>query len=181
MNAADWDGQFNRIGMHFRLPADADRERVSLDWYHALEHYHVDAVERGITELVKDAEDTYWPALGKLVALIRGRIAGMEKFGGKCQTCHGSTWIEDWPHKTPEGMVYEYMQRCPDCGVPAPQGGSRKYGLTPLTASEKRAYDAGEWPCAPMEGVKPKPKHDPTELRAWCAAMAVKLFGGRAA
>lgn len=119
MNAADFDDQFNRLTAHFHMAADANRATVSMDWYQAVQHYHVDALERGVTDVIRNATDRFWPPLGKLLEAIRGRMAGVEKTRNTCATCHGSTWIESRPWKS-NHRIYEGFQRCPDCGVPAP-------------------------------------------------------------
>ena len=181
MNAFDFDAQFSRLTAHFHLPADGSRETIAGDWFKALEHYHVDALEHAVTDIIRGAQDRFWPPLGKVREIIKGRISGIEKFGGTCHTCDGSTWVDAWPMRNESGLVYTFMSRCPDCGVPVPQGGTSLQGLTRLTAIEKRVHDAGEWPITPMAGLRPRPSPDKTELRAWCAAMAVRLFGGRAA
>lgn len=119
MNAADFERQFSRLTDHFHLPADASRDTIAVDWFAAVEHYHVDALERGVTELIRTAQDRFWPSLGKLLSAIKGRMAGMAKTKDDCSTCGGSTWIEAAPWKS-YGIVYTGFQRCPDCGVPAP-------------------------------------------------------------
>jgi hypothetical protein len=96
MNSADFDVQFDRLTGHFHLPADTTRETVALDWYQALQAYEFEVVERSITTLIRSAQDRFWPPLGKLLELCRGRAAGTVR-GGKCATCFGSTWIDSAP------------------------------------------------------------------------------------
>jgi len=181
MIPAEFDTQFNRLTNHFHLPNDADRDQVALDWLKAVEHYHVDALERGVTDLIRNATDRFWPPLGKLLEAIRGRMAGMEKTPGKCATCHGSTWIEAWPMKSRDGRVYEFMSRCPDCGVPAPTMNNRHDHLMPLSQAEYQQFKAGEWNHPPMpEGLQAKPRKpgEVTEIAAAMERLRVKLFGG---
>lgn len=141
MNAAEFERQFSRLTDHFMLPVDSSRDTIAVDWFAAVEHYHVDAMERGVTELIRTASDRFWPPLSKLLAAIRNRMAGMERTKDACLTCHGSTWIEAAPYKV-HGRVYTGFQRCPDCGVPAPN--YKPVGpRDPLTASEYQAWRAG--------------------------------------
>lgn len=142
MNAADFDTQFNRLTAHFHLPADASRETLAHDWFKALEHYHIDALEHAVTELTRTATDRYWPALGKITELIRNKIGRYDKFNGKCQTCHGSTWIEAWPVVW-DKKLYEMFSRCPDCGVPAPEMKKPHPHARPATREEYEGWKDG--------------------------------------
>jgi hypothetical protein len=143
MTPQEFGVQFKRVENHFRMGADVDRDQVYKDWFKGLAHYHVDAVSTGIDGLIRDARDTFWPAFGLLSEAIRLRLAGMPKTTHKCATCHGSTWIEARPWKS-NGRIYEGFQRCPDCGVPAPQhhvGDHREE----LTATEYAQWMRGEF------------------------------------
>ena len=141
MNAAQFDEQFNRLKSHFHLGGEVDKGALGVEWFQAVKHYHVDALDHAVTMLIRGATDRFWPPLGKLLEIIRGRIAGMERTHDHCATCHGSTWIEAWPWQV-NGLVYRGMQRCPDCGVPAPPIKSSTYGQ-PLNKTEYFAYMAG--------------------------------------
>lgn len=120
MNSSEFDEQFNRLTDHFHLPGDSSRDTIAVDWFRAVQHYHVDALDRGVTELIRHAKDRFWPALGKLTDAIKSRMAGVDRTRGQCLTCHGTTWIEAQPWKS-NGRIYTGFQRCPDCGVPAPE------------------------------------------------------------
>lgn len=184
MTPAEFDDQFNRLTAHFHLPADGSRETIALDWLKALEHYHVDALERGVSHLIRTETDRYWPALGAVMQAVRDKMAGMAPAHGKCLTCHGSKWIEVAPFKS-NGMIYENVcQRCPDCGTPAPTVGEQR-GRHSLTATEYQAWRNDEHARDYMpEGLKAKPwrdeaarlAHKRTMLAAF-AALRIKLFG----
>ena len=180
MNAAQFDEQFNRLKSHFHLGGDLDKGALGVEWFQAVEHYHIDALDHAVTMLIRGATDRFWPALGKLLEIIRGRIAGMDKTHDHCATCHGSTWVEAWPMRSREGHVYEFMSRCPDCGVPAPQGGTSTFGLTALSKSEYHLYKSGDWVHPPMPdglGAKPRPKGDPALMQDAMNRLRLKLFG----
>lgn len=152
MNAADFDTQFSRLTAHFHLPVDASRETVAIDWFKALEHYHVDALERGVTELIRTHPDRFWPPLSKLLGAIKTKLAGYDKTRDKCQTCNGTTWIDATPWKS-NSRVYEGFQRCPDCGVPAPEYKSVGH-REELTAVEYQAWRDGTFQEPAMHFVK---------------------------
>lgn len=119
MTSAEFETQFERLTAHFHLPTDGTRDTIGIDWFHAVEHYHVAALDRGVTELIRTAQDRYWPALGRLTTAIKAKLAGYDKTRDKCATCAGTTWIESAPWKS-NGRIYTGFVRCPDCGVPAP-------------------------------------------------------------
>ena len=150
MNAAEFDRQFSRLTDHFHLPTDRSRETIAVDWFAAVQHYHVDALERGVTDLIRTHEETFWPPLSKLLGAIRAKLAGYDKTRDECPTCNGATWIETAPWKS-NGRIYTGFQRCPDCGVPAPNykpEGQRHE----LTASEYQAWRDGTFqePAMPL-------------------------------
>lgn len=179
MNAGDFDTQFDRIAEHFHLPVDAKRDVISMDWYQAVKHYHLDALEHGVTVLIRTSQDRFWPALGKLLTLVQSRIDRYDRQPGKCATCAGSTWIESWPMKTHDGRVYEYLQRCPDCGVPAPEMKPKAF-LIPLTKDEYERFKSGQWehpPLPPGMEAKPRPEGEQTELKAAMERLRITLFG----
>jgi hypothetical protein len=179
MNAADFDTQFNRLTGHFHLPTDASREMLALDWLKAMEHYHVDALDRAVTELIRTEEERYWPALGKVIGIIKHRIDKYDRAPGKCATCHGSSWIDSQPFKS-NGMIYgNVLMRCPDCGIPAPQY-SEPGGRKPLTAQEYRDWTNGDSNRQYMpEGLqgKPRPESETSEIKEAMARLRVQLFG----
>ena len=172
MNPAEFDDQFNRLTGHFHLPTDANREMVAMDWLKAVEHYHVDALDHAVTQLIRQATDRFWPPLGKLLEIIRGRMAGMEKTRDKCATCHGSTWVDVWPYQV-NGIVYTGVQRCPDCGVPAPEMGKPNPYRKPLTKAEYQNYLAGTFGRDAMPD-NAKAKH-PTRKNPEMAALIEKF------
>lgn len=146
MTPAEFSKQWKRLKAAFRLPADLEPKEVEREWFRALEHHHVDAVDIGITKIIREAESTFWPALGLLVQAIRDRIASIGKVKGPCPTCHGSTWIEALPFWANGGILYEnVVERCPDCGVPKPQV-YHEADRTPLTAVEYAQWKRGELP-----------------------------------
>lgn len=178
MNVGDFDTQFNRLTQHFHLPTDASRESLGVDWYKAVEHYHIDAMERAVTELIRTAQDRFWPPLGKLLTAIQSRFDKYDRSHGKCATCHGSTWIEAFPWKS-NGMIYQGNQRCPDCGIPAPQTHDRPQvrAVTRLELAEYQAGRSGRELMPP--GLEGKPRHegDPFEMNAAMERLRIKLFG----
>lgn len=153
MNSAEFDRQFSRLTDHFMLPLDGSRETIAVDWFSALEHYHIDAMERGVTELIRTRTDRFWPPLSTLLTAIKSRMAGMDHTRDKCPTCGGSTWIEAAPWKS-NGRVYTGFQRCPDCGVPAPPYKAPE-GRQELTAAEYAMWKAGTLTESPVPVSKP--------------------------
>lgn len=180
MNAADFDDQFNRLVGHFHLPTDASRETLAQDWYQAVQGYDSAVLERAVTTLTRTSQDRFWPPLGRVLDLCRGRAAGNDS-GGKCRTCHGSTWIDSAPFKS-NGMIYEgAVIRCPDCRVPAPNYTAPSH-REPLTAIEYREWSEGtSKPDYMPEGCKAKPRPDGerTEMKAAMDRLRIKLFGHR--
>lgn len=178
MTGAEFDQQFARLAAHFHLPQDESRDTIAADWCAALKHYHVDALEHAVTELTRTATDRYWPALGKVMELIKARIGRYDKAQGKCATCHGSTWIEAQPWKS-NGIVYEGVQRCPDCATPAPQTNERKT-IQPLTSLEFHEYQKGRYGRELMppglEAKHPEKVVNP-EFKVWAEALKKRLFG----
>jgi hypothetical protein len=88
--------------------------------------------------------------------------------------------VEAWPMRSREGHVYEFMSRCPDCGVPAPQGGTSTFGLTALSKSEYHQYQTGDWVHPPMPdglGARPRPNGDPALMQDAMSRLRLKLFG----
>ena len=176
MTTVEFKPQFARLANHFRMGADMDRDQVYKDWFRGLAHYHVDAVSTGIDQLTRESTETYWPALGKLLEIIRNRLAGMQKVRNNCGTCHGSTWIDAAPYKV-GGIIYEGVVRCPDCGVPAPQMPDRK--IESLSSVQYHEWKAGRYGRDLMpDGMKakPKPAGDPYELREAMERIRQRLF-----
>lgn len=141
MNAADFERQFSRLTDHFHLPSDRSRDTIAVDWFASVQHYHVDALERGVTEVIRTHGETFWPPLSKLLGAIKAKIAGHERTREKCLTCHGTTWIESAPWKA-NLRVYTGFIRCPDCGVPTPDYKPVSH-REELTASEYQAWRDG--------------------------------------
>lgn len=186
MSLQEFETQFGRLTAHFHLPADDSRDTLAIDWFKALEHYHVDAFDHAITELTKISQDRFWPPLGKVVGTIRARIDKYERAAGKCATCHGATWIESAPFKS-NVMIYENVViRCPDCGIPAPQytASDRRQ---PLTSREYAEWRIGDDPKQFMpSGLEAKPwKSDDAreahraEMKAAFESLSQRLFGDR--
>jgi hypothetical protein len=178
MNAADFDTQFNRLTGHFHLPADSNRDLIALDWLKAVEHYHVDALDHAVTDLIRTAQDRFWPSLGKVLTIIRGRIGSMEKTGA-CATCHGSSWIESAPFKA-NHMIYEGVCiRCPDCGIPAPQYSApgHRHALTAAEYADWRRGDHERQYMPECLQAKPRPEGEVTEIKAAMERLRIKLFG----
>lgn len=178
MTAAEWETQWRRLDQ-FRVGGDADRADVSAEWFAQLRHWHVEAVEYGITKLIGSAKDTFLPGLGLLKDFIQERIDRYERTDGKCQTCHGSTWIESAPFKS-NGMVYGGVcVRCPDCGIPAPQY-SAPNNRHPLTSRELAEYRMNDHPRAYMPvGLEAKPAREGevSEMKQAMERLRIKLFG----
>ena len=182
MTAFEWDEQFSRLENHFHVPVGADKDKLSIEWFNAMQHWHVDAVDRGVTDVIRNARDRFWPPLGLVIEAIRVRLAGVEKINNKCETCHGSTWIEAWPVII-GGRVYEMNQRCPDCGVPAPPMPKPHPSARPLTKAEYEAWqtDRAYRDTMPDFAKAKKPAlsaDDRSELRDWINQLRQKLFGG---
>ena len=177
MTTAEFDRQFARLASHFHLPQDETRDTLAVDWMKALQHYHADALEHAVTELTRTATDRFWPALGRVLELIRSRIGRYDKAPGKCATCHGSTWIEAQPWKS-NGVIYEGLQRCPDCGIPAPQLHDRKVSQ-PVSRLECHEYRSGRYGRDLMpEGLRAKHPEQPgnPELRAMLERFRAKFL-----
>lgn len=179
MTLPEFDVQFNRLAGHFHMPTDASRETLAVDWFKAVEHYHVDALDRAVTELIRTAEDRFWPALGKVLKLIQSRFDKYERTSGKCQTCHGSSWIDSAPYKS-NGMIYEGVcVRCPDCGIPAPDY-KQPNGRTALTSREFAEWRLNDHPKQYMPaGLEAKPfkAGELEDMRAAMNRLHIKLFG----
>jgi hypothetical protein len=183
MKSYEFDEQFARLKNHFYPKADANMDQVSLEWFKALGHYHVDALERGITDLIRTSTERFWPQIATLHSLIRARIGAYEKQPGKCATCHGSTWVEAWPVIWC-GNLYEQLQRCPDCGVPAPEVKKTLPGSRPATKQEYDDWREGTFARDTMpDWAKAKPMKPGqreaflVERQEFYARLHRKLFG----
>lgn len=151
MTAAEWKVQWKRLDQ-FHVSADANRADVSAEWFRQLQHWHVDAIDHGITKLIGTAKDTFLPGLGLLKGFIQERVDRHDRTRDKCPTCQGTTWIEAAPWKS-NSRIYTGFQRCPDCGVPAPEYkpvGHREE----LTAVEYQAWRDGTFQEPAMHFVK---------------------------
>ena len=178
MTAAEWDTQWKRLDQ-FRVGGEADRNEVSSEWFAQLRHWHIDAVDHGITRLIGSAKDTFLPGLGLLKEFIQERIDRYQRTDGKCATCHGSTWIDSAPFKA-NGMIYEGVCiRCPDCGIPAPQyvEPSNRQPLTSREYAEWRMGDAPRQYMPPGLEGKPVREGEVTEMKAAMERLRIKLFG----
>ena len=180
MTLAEWKIQWHRLDL-FHVSADADRAKVSAEWFAQLQHFHVDAVHAGITELIGRATDTFLPGLGLLKELIRARLGRYEKTPGQCDTCHGSGWVEA-PAFMSNHLIYaNVVARCSACGIPAPQitSGRRE----PVPAVQLEEYRSGRYGCDRMpEGMQARSGPRPvTEFAQWAEQLRVKLFGATCA
>lgn len=180
MSAAEWEIQWHRLDT-FNLRSEADRTKVSAEWFAQLRHFHVDAVDHGIGQLIGAAKDSFLPPLGILRGLIQTRIDRYERAAGKCATCHGATWIDAAPFKS-NGMIYEnVVVRCPDCGIPAPQY-SAPNGRQELTSREYAEWKIGDAPkqyMPPGLEAKPSREGEVSEMKAAMERLRHKLFGDR--
>lgn len=177
MTSTEWESQWARLDQ-FRVKDESRRDAMGAEWFAQLRHHHVDAVDHGITRLIGHAEDTFLPGLGLLKDFVQQRIDRYERTPGKCATCHGRTWI-DAPAWKSNGIIYEGLQRCPDCGVPAPQTHDRPM-VQPVSLVELTEYHAGRYGRELMPpGLEGKPRHegDPFEMKAAMERLRIKLFG----
>lgn len=178
MNAFEFDGEFDRLKTHFRLPSDVDAGKLGIEWFDALKHLHVDAVHRGVSDVIQRATDTFFPPIGLVLEAIRIRMAGMDRTKDKCATCHGSGWIEVWPAMR-WSLVYRRNARCPDCGIPAPDI-KKHQSERPLSKEELEAYEERRENRDIMpEWAKARHPSDPNmknELREFMAALRDRLF-----
>lgn len=178
MTPHEWKAEWRRLD-HFRAGGDGDRGALEAEWFAQLRHYHVDAVHDGITKLIGHAKDTFLPGLGLLKDFIQQRFDKYERTSGKCQTCHGSSWV-DAPLFRSNGLIYaNALQRCPDCGIPAPTGdvNQRRERVSELHTHE---YLAGRFGREQMpEGLQAKHPDRPgnPEMKAAMARLHVTLFG----
>lgn len=176
MTPAEWGAQWRRLDQ-FRV--SGERSEVSAEWFAQLKHYHVDAVDYGITQLIGQAKDTFLPGLGLLKDFIQARFDRYQRTDGKCATCHGSTWV-DAPPFMENGMICaNAVVRCPDCGIPAPAY-TAPSSRRPLTAREYAEWRLNDHPKQYMpEGLqaKPRPASEATEIKQAMAKLRVKLFG----
>jgi hypothetical protein len=183
MTSGEWKVQWRRLDQ-FHVSAEANRGDVSAEWFKQLQHYHVDAVERGITELIGQTKDSFLPGLGALKELIQARLDKYSRAHGQCGTCDGATWIEAWPVIF-DGRLYEMLARCPDCGIPAPEMKKPHPSSRPATKLEYDEWKAGryardtmpEWAKAKPWKVGAQEKHK-AEMREMFERLRVKLFGG---
>jgi hypothetical protein len=176
MTLPEFTTQFERILRQFRPAADADTSALMSEWFDAFRHLHVDAFEVATTRLIREATDTYWPAIGTMREIVQSRMDRYERTSGKCGTCHGSTCVEAWPVWC-HGMVYRTTTRCTACGVPVPQMPEQKH-TRPLKPAEVKQWESGGYRDVMPEGLKAKKDAvvNP-EMRQWCAGLALKLFG----
>lgn len=178
MTTAEWDAQWARLAQ-FRVGGDADRDTVSAEWFAQLKHYHVDAIDHAITQLIGSAKDTFLPGLGLLKDFIQQRMGRYDKFNGKCDTCHGSGWV-DAPLFRSNGIIYaNAVSRCQSCGIPAPtvEDRGRRETVNSLQTAE---YLAGRFGRSQMpEGCEAKPRlpGDVGPMKAAMDRLRIKLFG----
>jgi hypothetical protein len=177
MTSVEFERQFTRLTGHFHLPADDSRDTISVDWFKAVEHYHVEALDHAVTELIRTAQDRFWPPLGKILSTIQSRLGRYDRTFGKCNTCNGSSWIEAPSYKA-NGQVYAALRRCPDCGIPAPE--LEQHRTEPLSTVEQHEYQAGRYMRSQMPPgleAKPKPEGEKTEMKIAMERLRIQLFG----
>lgn len=178
MTNVEFDHQFVRLSAHFHLPQD-ERDTIQADWFAALKHYHMEALDHAVTELSNTATDRYWPALGKVLEIIKARLGRYDRTPGECSTCGGSGWVESPPFKA-NGIIYSNtLVRCQHCGIPAPKAESHAR-RAPLTDIEAHEYAQGRYGRDQMpEGLKAKHPEKPgnPEFKAWADRLRKKLFG----
>lgn len=176
MNHDEWKAQWRRLD-HFHVSGDANRADLSAEWYRQLRHWHVDAVEYGITQLIGTAKDTFLPGLGLLKDYIQSRIDRYDRTG-KCGVCGGSGWVDGAPFIS-NGLVYaNAVTRCTACGIPAPKVDAHAR-RQPLTDLQDHEYRAGRYGREQMpEGLQAKSEQPGNpELKAAFASLREKLFG----
>jgi len=181
MTFQEWQPQWARLA-HFHVSGDTDRGQLEAEWFAQLKHWHVDAVDHGVTKLIGGARDNFLPGLGLLKDHIQTRIGRYARTPGKCSTCHGSGWVDARPIKS-NGMIYTQTARCPDCGIPAPQVESHGRYERP-TDIEIHEWQEGRYLRDTMpDGLKAKPWDDAkrathkAQMMAAFEALRVKLFG----
>jgi hypothetical protein len=182
MTPQEWNTQWRRLDQ-FRVGGDADRGQVEREWFAQLKHFHVDAVDHGITQLIGSAKDTFLPGLGLLKDFIQSRFDRYDRTHGKCETCHGSGWV-DAPIFRSHGLIYaNAVTRCTACGIPAPkieERGRRE----PVNDLQTREYLAGRFGHEQMPtGCEAKPWREgareahTAEMMAEFQKLRLKLFG----
>lgn len=184
MTAAEWKAQWKRLE-HLRSSGDADRGELEAEWFSQLRHYHVEAVEYGITKLIGHTKDTFLPGLGLLKDFIQQKFDRYQRTDGKCPTCHGSSWVSAPAFKS-NGIIYaNVVQRCPDCGIPSPQVDDRGHRQR-LTDLELHEYQAGRYGRnIQPEGLEAKPlsaeaaEAHRASMRASLEQLRRKLFPAR--
>lgn len=177
MTSGEWHEQWHRLD-HFRISAEADRNDLELEWFAQLKHFHVDAVEHGITQLIGTATDNFLPGLGLLREYIHARLGRYDKVPGKCATCHGSGWKEAAPFKSNNLIYANTVERCLDCGIPEPKLEGVNRRRESITEVQRHEYQAGRFGRDQMPpGLEAKHPEKPgnPELRQMIAAFRAKF------
>lgn len=173
MTMAEWGDQWARLAQ-FRVSGDAKREDISGEWFAQLRHFHVDAVDHGVSQLIGSARDTFLPGLGALKECIQSRIDKYDRSNRGCQTCHGSTLIDAQPWMS-NGIIYDGLTRCPDCGVPAPPAPYRP-GMRALSLHEVQTHQSAPQYDYMPDGMKAKPGREaPSDARSVFTKLRSKL------
>jgi hypothetical protein len=178
MTREEWKSQWKRLDQ-FRVGGEADRAQVGAEWFAQLAHYHVDAVDHGITQLIGSAKDTFLPGLGLLKDFIQQRIGRYDKFNGKCESCHGSGWV-DAPIFRSNGLIYSNaVQRCTSCGIPAPkvEDRGRREPVNDLQTAEYLAMRFGRDQMPVGCEAKPSKPGQAAPLAEAMERLRIKLFG----
>lgn len=136
--------QMERL-IHAGYRAPEELAGVFEEWRGALMGRESEALEAGVTRLIRTRTSSFWPTVADVLESMRAVSAGSTSEPRGCTTCHGTTWIDAPPYRANGGHLYEGVMRCPACGVPAPRldGPNRQ---TPLTASEYREWAQAQRP-----------------------------------
>lgn len=176
MTKPEFVQQWKRLTRHFSVPLEFGDNSDGLrdEIFGALQHWHIDAVERGISKIIREATDRFFPAIGAIVAAVSSGVGKYERTAGRCGTCGGNGWIYPQTRdavqkfRTSAGTIVDAVVRCPDCGIPAPN--YKPLGnLTPLTYAEMEQLQVGTLQVAQIPNQKPsnavRSGHGMTALR----------------
>lgn len=110
------------------------------EWFAAFQCVDVDDMAAAIGRMVQRRTSSFWPTPGELREHVQAVTAGRVESQTKCQSCHGSGWIDAPPYRANGGLAYEGVRRCPDCGKPAPNLQHLDGLHTPMTPAEVREW-----------------------------------------
>lgn len=119
------------------------------EWFRVFGGLAVDDVSEAITRLVRGRTSSFWPTPGELsehlAAVQRGRGTASSP---RCGCVSG--WVEAPPYRANGGHVYTGVQRCPACGIPAPNLDHLRGHQTPLSSVELREWARRDALAEPM-------------------------------